>query len=125
LSRFLYIALSDPLPGREQDLDDWYDRLHLAQVIDVPGFISARRYVAIEAGDGPPRKRKALVIYEIEADVPAEVIAGLRNRRGTELLIPSDALDPATMFAQVYQPVGETLYSEPQRASTTSKLDSN
>ncbi|HTH27956.1 MAG TPA: hypothetical protein VL918_05765 [Sphingobium sp.] len=121
MGRFLYVALSDALPGREPELDRWYDELHIGQVLDVPGFVSARRFAAVEAGDGPPRRRKILMIYEIEAEDPAAVIAALRERRGTDQLIPSDALDPQSMFAQVYRPLGETIYP----ARDDKRLDRN
>lgn len=111
MPRFLYAALSDPLPGREQDFEAWYDEVHLAQVVDVPGFVSAQRYAAVETCDGPIQRRGTLVLYEIEAEDPAAVIAALRARRGTELLTPSDALDPRSMFAQVYEARGERFAS--------------
>lgn len=120
MTRYLYVALSDPLPGREAELDAWYDDVHLAQVVDVPGFVSARRYAAVETCDGPVQRRRTLVLYEIEADDPAHVIAELRARRGTERLIPSDALDARAMFAQVYEPRGETVIPQSQ-----DRLDSN
>lgn len=34
----------DVPPEREEEFNDWYDREHLAQVVAVPGFVSARRY---------------------------------------------------------------------------------
>lgn len=112
MPRFLYVAFSDPLPGREAELEAWYDNLHLSQVIDVPGFVSAQRYAALETCDGPIRRRRNMVIYEIEADDPASVIAALRERRGTDRLIPCDALDAQSIFAQAYQPQGEPLRNE-------------
>jgi hypothetical protein len=32
-----------------QDTIDWYDREHHAERVDIPGFLSARRYVAVDA----------------------------------------------------------------------------
>jgi hypothetical protein len=112
MPRFIYLALSDPQPGREMELDAWYDEVHLAQVVDVPGFVSAQRFAAVEAGDGPVQRRRILVIYEIEADDPAQVIAALRKLRGTDRLIPCDALDPRSMFAQAYRPAGAMLHKD-------------
>lgn len=120
MPRYLYLALSDPLPDREDELDAWYDDIHLAQVVDVPGFVSAQRFSAVETCDGPVQRRRTLVIYEIDADDPARVIAEMRTRRGTERLIPSDALDIRSMFAQVYEPRGELV--KPLRQD---RLDSN
>ena len=36
-------------PSDEQELNDWYDREHLAQVIALPGFVRARRYSVDDA----------------------------------------------------------------------------
>ena len=120
MPHYLYLALSDPLPGREDELDEWYETVHLAQVVDVPGFVSARRFAAVETCDGPVERRRTLVIYEIDADDPAQVIARLRARRGTDRLVPCDALDVRSMFAQVYEPRGEEI-----RPNRQDQLDSN
>jgi hypothetical protein len=36
-------------PDREEEFNDWYDREHLAQVVALPGFVSARRYKVDDA----------------------------------------------------------------------------
>jgi hypothetical protein len=39
----------DVAPENWQDTIDWYDREHHAERVDIRGFLSARRYVAVEA----------------------------------------------------------------------------
>ena len=39
-------------PARDDDYNDWYDNVHLREVCEVPGFVSARRY---EPDDFPKR----------------------------------------------------------------------
>ena len=39
----------DVPPEREEEFNDWYDLEHLAQVVALPGFVSARRYRCDEA----------------------------------------------------------------------------
>ena len=39
----------DVPPHREEELNAWYDLEHLAQVVALPGFVSARRYRCDEA----------------------------------------------------------------------------
>ncbi|MET0905960.1 MAG: hypothetical protein EON84_02725 [Bradyrhizobiaceae bacterium] len=36
-------------PAHEQEFNQWYDREHLAERVAIPGFIEARRYVAVNA----------------------------------------------------------------------------
>lgn len=105
-----YVALSDPVDGREEEYNDWYQNRHIPDILDVPGFVSARRFGAVDAGDGAPQRRRHMVIYEIEADDPATVLAALRARRGTDRLIMSEAFDAKSLFAQVYAPIGEAIF---------------
>lgn len=107
MPRYVYVALSDPKPGEDEAFNSWYDGQHIDDILDVPGFVSARRFQAIDIGDGEPKRRRYLTIYEVEADDPAAVIADLRSRRGTDRLVPSDSLDLQSMFAQMYVPLSE------------------
>ena len=52
-------------PVREKDFNDWYNNTHLADVLEVPGFTGATRYVNNEAAEG---EAKYLATYEIETD---------------------------------------------------------
>ena len=44
--RAVLIVMSDAVEGRDDEYNDWYDRVHLADVLALPGFVAARRYVA-------------------------------------------------------------------------------
>ena len=46
-------------PEREEEFNAWYNTEHIQQVTGIPGFISGRRYVAL---DGVP---KYLALYEL------------------------------------------------------------
>lgn len=109
MARYYYVALSDPMEGRDEEFDDWYRNVHIPQILDVPGFLSARRFGAVDAGAGAPRRRRHMVIYEIEADDPAPVLAALAARRGTDRLTMSEAFDSSSLFAQVYAPIGDVI----------------
>jgi hypothetical protein len=39
----------DVPPEHEEELNDWYDREHLRQCVDLPGFVRARRYKVDDA----------------------------------------------------------------------------
>jgi hypothetical protein len=41
----------DVAPGTEAAVEDWYNRQHHAERLDIPGFLRARRYQALD--DGP------------------------------------------------------------------------
>ena len=59
LSRLIYVTGTEPDPDWEDEFNRWYDDEHIPNLRSVPGYFSARRYVAVE---GDP---KYMAIYEI------------------------------------------------------------
>lgn len=51
--------------ARETEFNEWYDKTHLPDVLETPGFIRATRYENTEPSEG---KAKFLATYEIETD---------------------------------------------------------
>lgn len=76
-------------PSREDEYNDWYSNTHIPQVVETPGFVSARRY-KLRSGDaeGP----QYLAIYEIDADVPEDARAALSARGAAGEVERNDAL---------------------------------
>ncbi len=51
--------------ARETEFNEWYDRTHLPDVLETPGFVKAIRYENTEHSEG---EAKFLANYEIETD---------------------------------------------------------
>ena len=51
--------------ARETEFNEWYDKTHLPDVLETPGFIRATRYENTEPSE---RKAKFLATYEIETN---------------------------------------------------------
>ena len=47
MDQFLAVT-SDPVPGREDEYETWYNDAHLPEVLSIPGFAAARRFVATD-----------------------------------------------------------------------------
>jgi hypothetical protein len=66
MPRASYVVQSSALDAEhEAEFDAWYEKVHIPEVLDVPGFTSARRY---RITDGGPDAHTFLTIYEIDAD---------------------------------------------------------
>lgn len=52
-------------PAREAEYSEWYEKTHLADVLEVPGFTRATRYEITEPAEG---RGRYLATYEIETD---------------------------------------------------------
>lgn len=62
-------------PAREDEYNDWYDNVHVPDILATPGFVRARRFVHKELRDG---RGKYMAMYEIESD---DIDATMRLRR--------------------------------------------
>lgn len=63
MSRGLLLTQTEPPPAMEEEFNAWYDQEHLAERLAIPGFRSARRWVA----DGAPGEGKYLATYELDS----------------------------------------------------------
>lgn len=96
MTRFTMIALTNAKPGRDAEFLDWYDNIHLAQVLEIPGFVTAQRGTAAEIpGAGTPQW-KYFGIYAIEADDPAPVFDEMMRRYISLEMAPCDAMADVT-----------------------------
>lgn len=57
----LLLTITEPRPEMEAEFNAWYDREHIAERLSIPGFLSARRWVA----EGKPGEGKYLATYEL------------------------------------------------------------
>ena len=63
----VFLALSSPAEGRDDEFHRWYDAYHLQDVVDLcPGFTSGHRYFG--AGDDHPTRWPSLAIYRLTSD---------------------------------------------------------
>lgn len=102
----LYVVRSNPVPGREDEYNDWYTRRHLPEILTIPGFASAQRFVlSPPAGGGaePPPSHSYLAIYEITAD-PSVAFAALARARTAGAISSSPAL-AAGFEAHLFAPI--------------------
>ncbi len=62
--RALLLVMMDIEPEHEDEFNRWYESEHVPERLAIPGFISGRRFRAVEGGP------KYLALYELEnADV--------------------------------------------------------
>jgi len=105
MPRYKMIVLSNPVEGREAEYNDWYQNIHLAQVISIKGFQSAQRFrltTSLVEGEVKPY----LAIYEIETNDVESVIQDLRKLAEAGSLLVSDTLDIEHVHAAVYEELG-------------------
>ncbi len=112
----LSIVLTNPAEGLEDEYNEWYDNVHLAEVVAVPGFKSARRYklsphqygnTIYGVAGNPDLKHRYLAVYEIEGDVK-EAFELLDKEVESGRMVVPECLAPDDV-SQTYTAVGEWL----------------
>lgn len=104
MARFTLIAISNPAEGSGADCGDWYDEVHLQDMLAVPGVLSAQRFELLR---GAPSKafKRYLAVYEVEAADEAAA-KGIIDRLNAANLVLSDMLDVSSVNLGVFRATG-------------------
>jgi hypothetical protein len=100
----LYLVFSNPVAGREDDFNEWYDNVHVPEVLATPGMVTAQRFsladVEMNRAEGMPAQSHAyLTVYEMEGDVDA-TMAKIGEAVMSGTMSMSDSLDlPSTVMS--------------------------
>ncbi|HEY1974658.1 MAG TPA: hypothetical protein VGH89_42395 [Pseudonocardia sp.] len=93
MERHILLVHSNPAPGQEDAYNSWYTDQHLAEVIDVPGFVAAHRLrmsPELRYPDSKVHPYGYLAYYEIEGMTPREAWNSLEATKANRII-------PATM----------------------------
>lgn len=101
--KHLCLVLTEPVQGKAAQFDDYYENIHLDEVLATTGWQSAQRFVLTDQiGRACPLPHLAL--YEIEADDPKDVIRTMNDTRSQRQ--QSDSLDRKTAAVWVFSETG-------------------
>jgi hypothetical protein len=103
-----WIVLTNATQGSDATFNDWYDDVHIPDLLRVPGIVSARRFElapvqmtseegqmkVVSTGDASLDYRY-LALYAIETDDLEAVLEEVRVRAGTSEMVLSPALGDA------------------------------
>ena len=94
------------VPGKDAEFNDWYDKVHLKEVLEVQGIAAAQRFEVGETQimEGEPPPSRYLAIYEIEGDLKeaSNALAASSDR-----FKMTDTMDMASTKAWAYSSIGE------------------
>jgi len=70
-------------PNREKEFNEWYDKVHIPDMLEVPGFLRATRCEVVNLTQGQP---KFMTMYEVETNDFNQTMAavGEQMKRITE-----------------------------------------
>lgn len=109
----LLLVFTNPVAGRDNEFNEWYDTTHVRDVLAVPGVVAARRYAVVDAEppemegvpSPPPPDHRYLAVYRLERD-PNEVMEEFLARITSGAMALSETLDLTSVSMAVWSPRG-------------------
>ncbi len=100
------VVFSNAVPGKDAEFNDWYDKVHLKEVLEVRGIEAAQRFEVAETQimEGEPPPSRYLAIYEIEGDLKEAANALAAGAGGFSM---TDTMDTDSTRAWAYSSIGE------------------
>jgi hypothetical protein len=105
MPRYKLLVMTKPVEGREREYNDWYQNVHLRDVVAIPGYQSAQRYRLLRPIMPGAEKLPYLAIYEIDTDDVDGAVRELSARAGAGSMVISEAMS-REIFAAVFEELG-------------------
>jgi predicted TIM-barrel fold metal-dependent hydrolase len=106
------MVFSKPVNGLEADFNAWYDRQHVPDMLQVPGFKAARRFVTIKAATPTSVLPPYLVIYDVRTADLDVTNAEVKSRAASGRIVRGRAFDYATSATVIFAPRGARIRAE-------------
>ena len=98
----LVLILTEPTAGKEDEYNDYYNNLHLGEVLETTDLQTAQRFKLVgEVGE--PCPLPYLAVYETEADSAEDVLQNLNENRAQRQ--QSDALNKRSARVWVFEEI--------------------
>jgi hypothetical protein len=102
---YVYVVRSGPVAGGDEAYNGWYTNVHLADVLAVPGFVSAQRFCTADPAAPDAPVPGYLALYTMRTDDPEGLLATLTNLVETGQMAMSEAFDTETVTTVLYRAI--------------------
>jgi hypothetical protein len=120
MAKAVWLVYTNCPADREQEFNDWYEKMHLPDLLTVDGIVAAQRFRLPDDGSamvspaGAPAGARYLALYELDTDDVAAVRAavnalrlGERGRGFEGLEVVASMTGTALGDRQIGAPVGQ------------------
>jgi hypothetical protein len=106
MPRYKLVVMTRPVDGREKEFNDWYQDVHLRDLVAVDGIKSAQRFRLSRTVVPDPEPLPYLAIYDVETDDIDKTLEDLQSRATGGRMFISPALAIEGAFGAVYEELG-------------------
>jgi hypothetical protein len=90
MTKHVLLVFTDPVEGKEDEYNAWYNDVHLGEVLQADGFVRAQRFKVADLMPGVT-DHSYVAIYELETDDPGAAMKALNGAAGSFTM--TDAID--------------------------------
>jgi hypothetical protein len=105
MARYVLVVLANPVEGMEREFGEWYDEVHIPEVLSLPGVISAERF-ELANDDFSTSDHRCLVLYECDVESPAAAWDTFKTARADGRTTAGKSMDRSDTKAWFFTPVG-------------------
>ena len=109
MTKAVFVVMTNvQTPEQEADFNEWYDTVHLADVLQTPGVVKATRY-RLAAGRPKEGRGQYLALYEVETADPTAILAQIQETLRRREAEGSQSLHEALVLVTqgIYEQLGE------------------
>jgi len=107
MGKYVFMVFANAVEGKDDEFNDWYNNVHLGEVLQVPGFASGQRF-EMSGAPTPGADHKYLAMYELETDDAQATLAEL-NKAVTSWMKMSDTMNGATANVKLFAPTTDKM----------------
>ena len=107
MGTYTLVVFTNPVDGREDDYNQWYDNQHLPDVMSAGGFDRAERLRLTDIATPNEGQHRYLALYQVETDDPESAWKGLLAAAGTDAMPLSDAIDLQSASVGFFETITE------------------
>lgn len=100
------IALTTPIAGKEQEYHDWYNNVHIPEIVNGLGLQGAQRYELVAKMIGADTNT-FLAIYDVETDDPEGFMGRMGEFAMSGKMTPGTATDQAAGYSAFFKAIGD------------------
>jgi hypothetical protein len=108
MARNFLVVMTNPVIGREEEFNDWYDNIHLPEIVRRDGMISAQRFKLSDIQVNADAPFKYMAMYELSAEGPTRDIEA-RKRAGPGS--QTSSIDRTSRFGYYFTEHGGMVFS--------------
>jgi len=108
-----FAVFTKPVPGQDAVYNNWYNHQHMPDVLRVPGFVSAQRFVEILASPSGASIPRYLIVFTLRSRDVDATNAEIGRRLREHITILSPAFDMTSGKGTFLQPLAPAAFASP------------